>query len=274
MLPSATVLAALRLEQEHRRRPSKFLAIIADPVFSSRDERVKTVHAPINSGIKAALSFAFPLEIDQHADNVPEPGSGRRDSHQLRRLIFSREEAKSISALVPGEQLMVELDFGASLATATSRRLGQYRIVHFSTHGVLDSAHPELSGLILSLVDEHGQNQKGFLGYQEIYNLRLPADLVVLSGCDTALGKEIWGEGLVGLTRGFMYAGAARVLASLWEVDDYATAELMRLFYQGLKSNQMRPAAALRAAQLKMLEDVRWRSPYFWASFELQGEWK
>ena len=127
---------------------------------------------------------------------------------------------------------------------------------------------------MLSLVDAQGKPQDGFLRLHEIYSLKLPAELVVLSACQTALGKEIKGEGLVGLTRGFMYAGAARVLASLWKVDDRATAELMKQFYQGMIKDGLRPAAALRAAQVAMWKQQRWQEPYYWAAFVLQGEWK
>jgi CHAT domain-containing protein len=128
---------------------------------------------------------------------------------------------------------------------------------------------------VLSLVDEQGQPQDGFLRLHDIYNLKLPVELVVLSACQTALGKDIKGEGLVGLTRGFMYAGAPRVVASLWKVDDKATAELMKLFYQGmLGKEKLRPAEALRAAQVAMWKQKRWQSPYYWAAFVMQGEWK
>ena len=152
--------------------------------------------------------------------------------------------------------------------------LGNYRIVHFTTHALLDSKHPELSGLVFSLVDQQGRQQNGFLDLEDIYNLNLSAELVVLSACETGLGKESGGEGLVGLTRGFMYAGASRVMASLWKIDDRATAELMGHFYQAMVGQGMTPAAALRAAQLRMRKDRRWRSPYFWAAFQIQGEWK
>jgi CHAT domain-containing protein len=126
--------------------------------------------------------------------------------------------------------------------------------------------------VVLSLVDEQGHSQDGFLQLHEVYNLKLNADLVVLSACKTALGKKIKGEGLVGLIRGFMYAGAARVVASLWSVPDEETAALMKRFYQGMLSEGQRPAAALRAAQVAMWEKKK--PPYFWAAFVLQGEWK
>ena len=152
--------------------------------------------------------------------------------------------------------------------------LEDYRIVHFATHGLIDSERPELSGLILSLVNERGAPQDGFLRLPDIFNMRLNADLVVLSACQTALGKEIKGEGLVGLTRGFMYAGAPRVVASLWQVSDLATAELMKRFYAGMLQRHL-PAGG-RAARRAARDGQRsaWASPYFWAGFVLQGDWK
>jgi len=97
---------------------------------------------------------------------------------------------------------------------------------------------------------------------------------VVLSACETGLGKEISGEGLIGLTRGFMYAGASRVVASLWKVSDVATAELMTDFYRAMEKDNLPPAAALRAAQIAMWKQRRWHQPYYWAAFQIQGEWK
>src|SRR5262249_21939109 len=192
----------------------------------------------------------------------------------LRRLLFSRDEAEAIVSLAQPSSVLKALDFEASRATVLSDRLSQYRIIHFATHGLLDSAHPELSGLALSLVDESGKEQDGYLRLNEIYNLKLNADLVVLSACQTGLGKDVRGEGLIGLTRGFMYAGAPRVVASLWQVNDAATAELMKRFYRGMLKNGLRPAAALRNAQLEMMNRPAWRSPYFWGAFVIQGEWR
>ena len=134
--------------------------------------------------------------------------------------------------------------------------------------------HPELSGLVLSLVDHAGRAQNGFLQTTDVYNLKLNSDLVVLSACQTALGKELRGEGLVGLTRAFMYAGSPRVVASLWTVPDVSTAELMTRFYKGMLVNGLRPAAALRQAQISIWREQRWARPYYWAAFILQGEWR
>jgi CHAT domain-containing protein len=192
----------------------------------------------------------------------------------LPRLLATRREANAIVTMAPAGKSFEALDFRANRSTATSPELENYRIVHFATHALLNSKHPELSGLVLSLVNERGQPQNGFLGLEDIYNLNLPAELVVLSACETALGKGVEGEGMVGLTRGFMYAGASRVMASLWNINDKATAEQMRYFYRALLGQGMRPAAALRAAQLNLRQDPRWNSPYFWAAFQIQGEWK
>jgi len=166
------------------------------------------------------------------------------------------------------------LGFEANRAAVVNRGLEEYRLIHFATHGLLDEKHPELSGLVFSLVDEKGEPQDGFLRLHDIYNLRLNADLIVLSACETGLGREIKGEGLIGLTRGFMYAGAPRVVASLWKVDDDATAELMKRFYDKIMRGHLRPAEALRAAQLEIAKRRQWQSPYFWAAFTLQGEWR
>jgi CHAT domain-containing protein len=168
----------------------------------------------------------------------------------------------------------VALDFDAALPRVLGDRLSDFQIIHFATHGVIDAERPTLSGLALSMVDSGGRPQEGFLHLHDIYNLRLNADLVVLSGCRTALGKEVRGEGLIGLTRGFQYAGASRVVASLWRVEDLATASLMVRFYRGLWIEKLPPAAALRAAQLWVSQQRRWRDPYFWAAFVLEGDWR
>ena len=146
--------------------------------------------------------------------------------------------------------------------------------MHFATHGFLDSERPGLSSLVLSMVDANGEAKDGFLRANDIYNLKLPAELVVLSACQTGLGKEVKGEGLIGLTRGFMYAGASRVVVSLWNVNDKATADLMTKFYEKMLKQGERPAGALRAAQVEMWKQKQWQSPYYWAAFVLQGEWR
>jgi CHAT domain-containing protein len=187
----------------------------------------------------------------------------------------SRREANAIGAAAGAEAATEALDFAANRTTATSAELRRYRIVHFATHAVFNDRHPELSGVVLSLFDDTGQpREDGFLRLHDVYSLDLPVDMVVLSACQTGRGKEVRGEGLIGLTRGFMYAGASRVVASLWKVDDEATAELMKLFYLNMLRDGMPPPAALQQAQMSLRRQKRWSAPYYWAGFVLQGEWK
>ena len=257
-LPSASALAVLRQEVAARGpAPNRGIAVLADPVFDVADERLGALH----NMKKESYTEVLERSLNETSLHIP-------------RLAFSRREADAITAAAPTGSVFRALDFNASRALATSSALGRYRIVHFATHGLLDSEAPDLSGVVLSLVNEKGKPQDGFLRLHEIYNLNLHADLVVLSACQTALGNEILGEGVIGLSRGFLYAGAARVMASLWTVDDRATAELMGRFYRKLLAEHRTPSEALRAAQLEMQQIPRWSSPYFWAAFELQGEWK
>ena len=175
---------------------------------------------------------------------------------------------------MPAAAAMKALDFEASRDTVLKADLGQFRILHFATHSFLDHERPELSSIVLSMVDRAGRQQNGFLRLYDIYNLRLSADLVVLSACETGLGKEIKGEGLIGLTRGFFYSGAARVLASLWQIDDRSSAAFMRAFYEAMIIRHEKPAAALRSAKIAMWRAKGWDAPYYWAAFTMQGEWR
>lgn len=272
--PSASVVAVLRRELAGRAPAHKAVAVFADPVFNSDDPRVSLrLHI---SPIRYSASFRkysphVPSDLQRSWEEVALSGTGWK----IPRLPFSRREADAIiSDSVPGES-WEGLDFQATRSAAMSPELAQYRVIHFATHSIMNSRTPALSGVVLSLVGRDGKPQDGFLRLWDIYNLRLPADLVVLSGCQTALGKDIRGEGLVGLARGFMYAGAARVMASLWPVDDAATAEFMSAFYEAMLKKDLPPAAALRAAQIHMWAQKRWHGdPYFWAAFQLEGEWK
>jgi CHAT domain-containing protein len=265
-LPSASALAVQRRTLANRKPAPKAVAVIADPVFSTRDARLKTALRTVP--VIETVSADGDTRIIEHlADN----SSGQLS---IRRLPFTRQEGQQILAVAPRAANMMALDFRANRSTATGGELSKYRYVHFATHGYLDSEQPGLSAIVLSLVDEAGKPQDGFLRAREIYNLKLPAELVVLSACETGLGKEVRGEGLVGLTRGFMYAGARRVVVSLWNVNDKATAELMARFYRGMLQDKKTPAAALRAAQVAMLADKQRPSPYYWAAFVMQGEWR
>ena len=275
MVPSASALAVQRRAMQGRQQASKMLAVIGDPVFARDDERVRPSSAEFKRSPGGAAGYGAKADTDRYPEGVADVSTAARSEQPLPRLFGTRWEAQEIFALAPPARAWLSLDFDANLASATSGELAQYQIIHFATHAVINDAHPELSALVLSLVDERGRAQGGYLHAFEVLNLKLPAELVVLSGCQTSLGKDFKGEGLVGLTKSFMYAGARRVVASLWSLNDKATAELMTRFYRKmLGPENLRPAAALRAAQIEMRRDKRWQSPYFWAAFVLQGEWR
>jgi CHAT domain-containing protein len=256
------------------------VAVLADPVFDRSDERVKGGRSNGPSTQQAAgvekRGVADTVIESKLTRSVKDLGSDDEGSlFPLPRLPFTRREAEAVVALTPAEQSEKALDFAANRAAATDPGLSQYRYVHFATHVIVDAVHPELSGLVLSLVDKDGKDLDGFLQAHEVYNLNLPAELIVLSACRTGLGKEVKGEGLLSLTRGFMYAGGARVLVSLWDVNDQSTAELMtQLYKEMLGKGHLSPAAALRQAQLLMWRSTRWQAPYYWAAFVLHGEYK
>ena len=260
-LPSASVLGVLRRESKERRPAPKSVAVFADPVFDTQDARL--------TGKSQVAAHAEADEAREVKRSAAESGLS-----EFPRLRFSREEANQIMKFASRNNSLEALDFSASRAAATSTELQNYRIVHFATHGIINSRHAELSGVVLSLVDQNGKPQNGFLRLYDIYNMNLKADLVVLSACQTAIGRDIKGEGLIGLTRAFMYGGATRVVASLWQTDDRGSAVLMSRFYEGLLSRGLSPAAALRSAQISMSQDKRWHNPRYWAAFTIQGEWK
>lgn len=260
-LPSASAFALQRRNLENRQPAAKAVAVIADPVFSVGDARLKT----------AATREASETNSTRSIEHLPAGAAGQLS---IPRLPFTRAEAEQILAVAPATSSLKALDFSANRTIATSGELSNYRYVHFATHGYLDTTRAGLSAIVLSLVDQQGKPLDGFLRVHDIYNLNLPAELVVLSACETGLGKDVKGEGLDGLTRAFMYAGARRLIVSLWNVNDKATAALMqRLYVEMLKSNKT-PAAALRAAQIELMRTRQWQSPYYWAAFVMQGEWK
>jgi CHAT domain-containing protein/tetratricopeptide (TPR) repeat protein len=278
-LPSASALAMLRRQHSPRNQPSREAVIFADPVFDGEDERVKEARNRILGDGRKAIAETSRAELPlQPSDSLTRSASDldllKRGQPELQRLPFTRREADAIAAVTAPHQSREALDFEASRTLAVSGELSRYRIVHFATHALVDDKHPDLSGLVLSLVDRDGHAQQGFLDLGDIYNLDLAADLVVLSACDTAVGKQVDGEGMIGLTRGFMYAGASSVMGTLWNIDDFAAAKLMKIFYTGMERNRMPPAQALREAQLALWKEKHWSAPYYWASFTLQGDWK
>jgi len=262
-IPSASTLAVLRREVFGRAPAEKVVAVFADPVFDKTDERITGESSSRGGHHTAPVAEMVTSDVRQSPEGAPA----------LARLPYTREEAEAILSLAPRTGRKAALGFEANRAAAMSDDMSKYRIIHFATHSFLDSMHPELSGIALSMLDRQGRPQDGFLRSHEVFNLRLGAELVVLSGCRTGLGKEVKGEGLYGMTRGFMYAGSKRVLVSLWDVQDQATARLMSDFYRGLLGPK-RPyaAAALREAQIAIWREPRWQAPYYWAGFVLQGE--
>jgi CHAT domain-containing protein len=259
--PSASILAVLRQETAGRELAGKTLFIVADPVYSADDSRVG--QHPVGSA-----GYRKPAAAGTIGSGA-EPGTD-----EFARLRFSRAEAEQIANLIPAAGTVKAFDFDANRNAVLNTNLAGFRILHFATHGRLDDERPELSGIVLSLVDRAGRRQNGFLRLYDIYNLHLNADLVVLSACQTALGQEIKGEGLIGLTRGFFYAGAPRVLASLWKIDDRTTSAFMKPFYEAMFVRHETPAAALRSAQIAIWKTKGWDAPYYWAAFILQGEWR
>jgi CHAT domain-containing protein len=249
--PSASALAIVRRERMHRQAGSKLLIGFGDAVFSAD-------YSP------------QPIKPDSISLNEKSRGSSRfRD---LPRLFYAKRELRAIGDLA-GNDSTFYVEYNATRDKFLSVDLSQFRILHVVTHGVLDDQKPELSGLVLSQVDGSARSIDGFVSLADIYKLRAPLDLVVLSACHTALGQNLRGEGLIGLTRGFMYAGASGVVASLWQVDDRATAELMKYFYTNMLQRGMGPAAALRAAQNEIRSQPKWSSPYYWAGFTFQGDY-
>lgn len=262
-LPSASVLASLRERRREQLRAaegvrapeddgdsSHLIAVIADPVFQAN---------------RSGTGVPVPSEIRRTAEDL--------GITHIAPLPFTRDEATAILDMVSEDSRLGLLGYDASRDAVLSGELAPYSILHFATHGLVSSAHPELSGLVLSLVDARQQPQGGFLSLSDIYSLEISARLVVLSACDTGLGRELEGEGLMGLTRGFFHAGASGLVASLWQVDDRSTSVLMERFYQQMLKEGLAPAAALRQAQLSMLADESWSDPYFWAAFTFQGDW-
>jgi CHAT domain-containing protein/tetratricopeptide (TPR) repeat protein len=248
-LPSLQTLRWLRAGKA--RRPTA-LAVFADPVLGADDPRLAGVNAAASSTLGAGTQNALP------------------------RLPYAHDEAQTLAALLPAgvgaQRPYVALGFDASRDAALQLDWSRYTLVHFATHALLDLRHPELSGVVLSLYDAAGRPRDGFLRINDLYRLNMPAELVVLSACESALGRSDGAEGVFNLARAFFYAGARRVLSSLWTVDDRASAEFMKQFYRALLQRQRPPDAALREAQAALAADPRWQAPYYWAGYVLQGQ--
>jgi CHAT domain-containing protein/tetratricopeptide (TPR) repeat protein len=259
MLPSASVLTVLRRVAAKRPPPMDEVIVFADPVFS---RSVPTA--------SASIATAPTPERSHDLQRALKDSGG---SQYIPSLPGSRIEALAIQQVVGPARTRLALGYDANRAAVIDGSLTHQRVIHFATHGFLDTRHPEMSGLILSLLNERGEYQDGYLRLSDIYNLKLSADLVVLSSCESALGKDLGSEGINGLPRGFLYAGARSVIASLWKVDDDATATLMAGLYSRMQQGE-NPSKALRGAQIDLLKDKRFSEPYYWAAFVLEGDYK
>jgi CHAT domain-containing protein/tetratricopeptide (TPR) repeat protein len=248
--PSASILGELRKEAASRGVRTKALAIFGNPMFGAQNKQPQSEQRSI------------------------ELKSETFDLSSFGRLFYAAREIAHLLDVASAAQTFAATDYDATRDQLLSTDLTPYAILHFATHGLLDPKRPEKSGLLLSTVDREGKVLNGFVGLQDVYSLRAPVDLVVLSACETGLGKDIRGEGMVGLTRGFMYAGSTSVVASLWKVQDHATAELMKHFYTEMLENGKTPAAALRSAQDSIRQMPEWSDPHYWAGFTLQGEYR
>ena len=271
-VPSASVLASLLNDSKQRETSQKKFLAYADPVYTA-------VKPDEYSSIRSALDNTF----------------GQSRPWKLQSLAYSREEVERIAKLYPHDQTSLFLREQASEENVkTNDRLNQYQYIHFAVHGLLNEKIPQYSGLILSLrqskkddsadtqeqtgmgkeilsTQDSPQIEDGLLQVYEIFDLKLNADLVVLSACETGLGKEVKGEGMIGLTRAFLYAGARSLVVSLWKVEDRSTAQLMEKFYRFAGNKSMSKSEALRQAQLELIRNTEFSHPYRWAGFTLVG---
>ena len=267
--PSASVIAAIRSSSTATEGANTIL-IVADPVFNSDDPRLKGARPAAGSSEERGLGLALNSAISD-VTGTESTGGGLR----LARLPGTRAEAEAIAAIARAGGAKSEswIDLAANEDKIDSADVANYRIVHIATHGLLDVERPQFTGVVLSLVGN--TKADGFLRTDEIFNLKMRPALVMLSACETGLGKEKRGEGVIGLTRAFMYAGAPTVGVSLWSVADKSTAELMTDFYKRLLSPTPHPSvAAMRDAQLAMISGKKYSAPFYWAPFVLVGEWK
>lgn len=266
-VPSGATLATLRQRETKAAKGSGIVAVLADPVFGPDDPRLKLAPATLAGNETEQIETT---QLRTALRDIEVPG----DDPELTRLPFTLREAKAIIDLAPERQRLMLTGFDAERARVVDGELRDYRIVHFATHGVINCRHPELSGVVLSMLNERGERENGFLQLHDIYKLDWSTDLVVLSACSTALGQDIRGEGLVGLTQGFLHSGANSVVSTLWTVDDRASAELMQRFYEAMLKQGLAPSAALTKAKRSLWQENRWQSPYYWGAFVLQGDYR
>ncbi len=252
--PSASMLYLLKTKRDKSISGQKDFLVYSDAVFSLNDERLKS--AGKSSFLNAkSKDDSLLISLDY-----------------LERLEASDDESKMIFDYFDSSNSKTVSGFDANRKRLLADNLSDYKVLHFATHGLYNEEVPELSGIVLSQFDDQGQKRNGLIWLQDIYRLKLSADLVVLSACDTGIGTEIKGEGLMSLTNGFLQAGAKSVVSSRWKVEDQATTDLMKNFYQILANENIPASKALQKAKIKMYENPNFRYPYFWASFAIHGD--
>jgi CHAT domain-containing protein len=261
--PSASILGQLQQEAKSRPTPNNFLAAFGNPVFSETVSQTNEKTASEQTVVATARLRSALREMKLNGEAF--------DPTVVPRLFHAKRELDTLRKLA-GDSSLIVSDYNATRDRFLNTDLSHFAILHLVTHAYYIQDHPENSGFLLSNINNDRKQLPNFVGLREIYELRAPVLLVVLSACQTALGENLRGEGLMGLTRGFMHAGASSVVASLWEVDDRATAELMQLFYSNMLERGMKTSEALRAAQNSIRQRPEWRSPHYWAAFTLQGE--
>jgi CHAT domain-containing protein len=243
VLPSFGVLAQIRSRPRTVRNPVR-LALVGDPVYGLDDER-----------------------LGSRSRQLPRPKS------RFERLGSAEDELIDI-ARAAGAGVQMLTGFDAAVKRIEGHSLARFDIIHFATHAEVNGRRPELSRLVLSQLDAAGHEVDGSFRLVDVYSLKLNARMVVLSACETAAGRNLRGEGVMSMTRGFLSAGASSVISSLWLVADNAAAALMRNVYTSMLQRGVPPAEALRLAQNSIRRQRRWQGPYFWAPFVLQGEWR
>lgn len=280
--PSASVVGAIR--EQRRGSAGNALLIIADPVFNSVDPRARGAATSATTADTRGLGLASALaDVEGQEGAAATAQTGKMQGLPLARLPGTRTEAEQISVLAKKAGLPADIwwDLNANEENVETRDVSKYRVLHIATHGLLNVERPQFTGVVLSLIGN--KSADGFLRTDEVFNLRLGSPLVMLSACETGVGKQKRGEGVMGLTRAFLYAGAPTVGVSLWSVADKSTAELMTDFYKRLltssgasasASAESSPAAAMRGAQLAMISGKKYSAPFYWAPFVLVGDWR
>ena len=256
--PSASTLSILAKTNKQTNPASKSLLIFSDPVFSAEDSRLSPENkTDLTANNETGEKFRFVESLNS-----------------LVRLDASKTEADSITDILGESNADNFSGFSANRERLLNTDAAGYKILHFATHGLIDESRPELSGIVLSRFDENGQQTDEFFRLHDIYGMNLKSDLVVLSACNTGIGKEVKGEGLMSLNNAFLSVGAKTVMSSLWKVEDGATLELMKNFYDAMANEQITPSKALQQAQIKMWRGGRYQSPFYWAAFTVQGDYK